>query len=372
MRYIFFTNTNLAVGAGIEKALVNYVSHGKGKDIIVIQSQFYAARRMDEQTIQDLNAKIVTIHDYEHCISFLRQHTFTLPFYEFILPFVVRYTKFHNRKSLRNFGEADAVYLFKNEYWPLFHAKVIVGSNHGQFAFDNFFTKVLSLFVKAGIFYRGINAFHLFPRSAQIGDRMGKKYFTTPIGIDTKNYVPVARNALINILFVGRLEHIKGIDIFIEVSSRFVNRSDVKFHIAGGGSYASHLQNAISCNVQYHGTLDEKDLAQLYGSCDIFLYPTRWDAFPTVVVEAASAGDHIITSEKMSGVFDDLKNLGYLEYVDLNVDSICARLEKAISSMVSIRASSAAEHSYVSEKYDNSVVSEKLFRSMEELYSSES
>ena len=341
-------------------------------EVTVVQSQYYKIKRVDPSILNDLNVKIITIHDFEHSISFLKLHRITIPLYQVLLAFVVRYTKFYNRNTLRDAGNEDVVYLFKNEYWPLFRSRVIVGSNHGQFAFDNLFTKVLSLFVKAGLFYRDINVFHLFPRSARIGDRMGRKYFTTPIGIDTKNYVPVAKGEFINVLFVGRLEFIKGIDIFIEVTSRFLHRSNVKFHIAGNGSYASKIQNSRSSNVQYHGTLEEKDLVHLYGSCDIFLYPTRWDAFPAVVVEAASAGEHIITSKKMDGVFDDLEVLGYLEYVELNVDSIYSRLEKAISSIDSIRASSADEHSYVFKKYDNSVVSETLFQCMEEIYRSES
>jgi glycosyltransferase involved in cell wall biosynthesis len=367
MRILFFTNTNVAIGAGIEKALINYVSNQEGNDVTVVQSQFYKIKRADPDILKKMNLKIITIRDFEHSISLFRLHRITIPLYQLLLLFVVRYTKFYNRKALQAVEGMDVVYLFKNEYWPLFRARIMVGSNHGQFAFDNFFTKALSLFIRLGIAYRRINAYHLFPKSVTIGKRMKKRFFLGPIGISTDKYVPQPRGKDLNILFVGRLEEIKGIDIFMEVSRRFKNESSYIFHIAGSGSFESRIKAANYDNVVYYGVLNDQELANLYGSCDIFLYPTRWDAFPTVIVEAASSGEHIVASERLRGVYDDLSDKGFLEYTKLDVDTIETRVRALVEEIDTIRKNAMCEHKYVAENYDNKIVTRNLYANFEKL-----
>jgi glycosyltransferase involved in cell wall biosynthesis len=367
MKVLFFTNTNVAIGAGIEKALINYVSDHGEDEVTVVQSQYYKIKRVDPGILNNLNVKIITIHDFEHSISFLRLHRITIPLYQVLLAFVVRYTKFYNRSTLRDVGNDDVVYLFKNEYWPLFRARIIIGSNHGQFAFDNSFTRVLSLFIRSGILYRGINAFHLFPKSAAMGKRMRKRLFLGPIGISTDKYVPQPRGQAINILFVGRLEEIKGIDIFVDISRRFKNESTFRFHIAGSGSFEAEIRKSNYDNVEYHGVLDEQELASLYGSCDIFLYPTRWDAFPTVIIEAASSGEYIVASDRLSGVYDDLLGRGFLEYTGLDADSIEARIRTLAKNIETVRKNAAYEHEYIAENYDNRVVIRNLYTNLHKL-----
>lgn len=367
MRILFFTNTNVAIGAGIEKALINYVSNQEGNDVTVVQSQFYKIKRADPDILKNMNLKIITIRDFEHSISFFRLHPITIPLYQLLLLFVVRYTKFYNRKALKDLEGMDVVYLFKNEYWPLFRARIMVGSNHGQFAFDNSFTKALSLFIRSGIVYRRINAYHLFPKSVPIGKRMRKMFFLGPIGISTDKYVPQPRSKALDILFVGRLEEIKGIDIFMEVTRRFKNESSYIFHIVGSGSFESRIKAANYDNVEYHGVLNDQELANLYGSCDIFLYPTRWDAFPTVIVEAASSGEHIVASERLMGVYDDLSNKGFLEYTKLDVDTIETRVRALAKEIDTIRKNAMCEHKYVAENYDNKIVTRNLYANFEKL-----
>ena len=116
MKVLFFTNTNVAIGAGIERALINYISAHDGNEVTVVQSQFYKIQRVDPEILNKLNVRIITIMDFEHTISFLRLHWITIPLYQLLLPILVRYAKFYNRKSLHDVERTDVVYLFKNEY----------------------------------------------------------------------------------------------------------------------------------------------------------------------------------------------------------------------------------------------------------------
>ncbi|BAB60019.1 hypothetical protein [Thermoplasma volcanium GSS1] len=369
MKIALFTNTNVSLGAGIEKTLLNYVKYNTDHQLVIVQSQFYKVQRLPNDVLDRIGIKnVVTIKDYEHCISFLRMHRITKPIYALILPLLIRITKVLNIKKLRSIGELDVVYLFKNEYWPLFKGKLIIGSNHAQFAFDNTYNRILALLVRSGLVYRGIDAFHLFPKSKGIGKLMGKRYFTGIIGVETSQFKPKARDNTVNVLFVGRLEYIKGIDLFIEVCKKFEGNTGVKFNVSGGGEYSQILNDNKLPNLTYHGVLSEGELADLYGKCDIFLYPTRWDAQPSVIAEALSAGEYIITSQRIRGTYDDLSEKGFLEYSSLSLDDLSNRLLKAIDRVAELRAISDAEHSYAVEKYDNSVVVRDLYKNIENLY----
>ena len=71
MKVLFFTNTNVAIGAGIERALINYVSDHGEDEVTVVQSQYYKIKRVNPGILNNLNVKIITIYDFEHSISFL-------------------------------------------------------------------------------------------------------------------------------------------------------------------------------------------------------------------------------------------------------------------------------------------------------------
>jgi glycosyltransferase involved in cell wall biosynthesis len=362
MKIIFFINTNVAVGGGIERALINYVNSEYRDNVTVVQSQFFQVKRIDPDILSRMGLKqILTIRDFEHCISFLKLHRATIPLYQMLLPFMIRYTKFVNRKLLRQIQGYDVVYLFKNEYWPLFTAKKVIGSNHGQFAFNNFYTRVLVAFIRSGLVYRKIDAFHLFPKSAEIGRRMNKPYFIGKIGTDTTSFYPRIRSNKINILYVARLIYIKGVDIFLDTAERMSDDDRFVFNIAGSGDYSSIIEARKLGNVRYHGVLSDDELAELFGKCDIFVYPTRWDALPTVIVEAVSSGEYVITSRILRGSYDDLEQLGFLEYTDPDPEKISERLISLSGNIDKLRSMSSREHEYAEKTYDNSVVTKKLY-----------
>lgn len=60
--------------------------------------------------------------------------------------------------------------------------------------------------------------------------------------------------------------------------------------------------------------ISQTDLAETYRSADIFVYPTRSDVYPTVVLEALSSGLFVIASDMLTGIFDNYQKKGFLEY----------------------------------------------------------
>lgn len=109
--------------------------------------------------------------------------------------------------------------------------------------------------------------------------------------IITKSNFEVSK--ILNILFVGSLIPLKGIDELIEVSS-ILNKRQLphSMKIVGGGELLKGLiekqkKNEISKNVHFLGAIYDKEKLRIeYKEADIFLFPSRNEGFPRVLYEA--------------------------------------------------------------------------------------
>lgn len=125
----------------------------------------------------------------------------------------------------------------------------------------------------------------------------------------------------LNILFVGRLEERKGIDIVLDSIPEIVSEfPTIKFRIAGrndiaienGKTYMSkfleeHDGESIVKNVEFLGYVPDETLRGLYESCDIFVAPSRYESFGQMLVEAMAYGKPII-STAIGGIVEVLGN----------------------------------------------------------------
>lgn len=125
-----------------------------------------------------------------------------------------------------------------------------------------------------------------------------------PIGINMEPYVAENRQKARHrfgvvddtkiIVFVGRLDWQKGLDIMLHAVSqlRIVN-SRFKVWIIGDGPLRSTLeaqidQTGLSKIVQLWGNQD--DIASFLFASDIFVLPSRYEAMPSSILEAMAAG----------------------------------------------------------------------------------
>ncbi len=112
----------------------------------------------------------------------------------------------------------------------------------------------------------------------------------------------------IEILFVGRLEARKGIDILLSsLQGILENNSDICVRIIGDNSllncdhktYMEQFTQAYQNyswfdQVVFEGKVTEDSLIEAYQSCDIFVAPSRFESFGLIFLEAMRAGKPVI------------------------------------------------------------------------------
>jgi len=105
------------------------------------------------------------------------------------------------------------------------------------------------------------------------------------------------------VLFVGRLVHAKGIHIFVEAGINLLGRrGDVKFVVVGDGVLREELMRRVSERGVSHkffftGFISDNDLNDLYRVCDVAVFPSIYEPFGIVALEAMSAAKPVIVSD---------------------------------------------------------------------------
>jgi glycosyltransferase involved in cell wall biosynthesis len=110
-----------------------------------------------------------------------------------------------------------------------------------------------------------------------------------------------------HILFVGRLERRKGIDLLLESIRPLSHRlPGIRFTIVGddtlptaeGPPYREQFERRSSArNVEFKGRVDDENLEQFYRSCDVLVAPSRYESFGLILIEAMRYGKPVVACD---------------------------------------------------------------------------
>jgi glycosyltransferase involved in cell wall biosynthesis len=103
------------------------------------------------------------------------------------------------------------------------------------------------------------------------------------------------------ILFVGRLVWEKGVDVLIDSAPYVLSRfPQAKFIVVGRGDIEGYRERARNLGVEskffFTGFLNDETVAKLYKCADICVYPSRYEPFGIVALEAMAVGIPPVTS----------------------------------------------------------------------------
>ena len=117
----------------------------------------------------------------------------------------------------------------------------------------------------------------------------------------------------INLLFVGRFDPQKGVDLLLNAFSQCA-RSDIHLTLIGdnviGGLF---VPKESSARVTFLGWVPHDRVGNYYAACDAVIMPSRWEAFGLVAVEAMKYGKPVLASNR--GALPELVKDGVNGYV---------------------------------------------------------
>jgi D-inositol-3-phosphate glycosyltransferase len=155
------------------------------------------------------------------------------------------------------------------------------------------------------------------------GNRSGKEVIVPP-GVDLERFHPIppdsakahvgipARDR--NILFVGRIEPLKGVDTLLQAMALIQERypaaaENVDVTIIGGDPWsndpdlemarlqAMREQLGIRDIVTFIGARDQNELPFYYAAAEIVVMPSHYESFGMVALEAMASGTPVVASE---------------------------------------------------------------------------
>lgn len=106
------------------------------------------------------------------------------------------------------------------------------------------------------------------------------------------------------VLYLGRIHEIKGLDLLVEAFASLLNELDaVELVIVGpDDGYLLPLKKLIAhlgikSKVLFTGPLDGQEKLEAYTDADVFVMPSRYEAFSISMLEACACGVPVVTSD---------------------------------------------------------------------------
>ncbi len=136
-----------------------------------------------------------------------------------------------------------------------------------------------------------------------------------PCGVDLDRFFPMDKEAARRqlhlrdgeriILFVGRIEPLKGIDILIGAAAQLHEHENFRVLIVGGDERAQEQVNALRAqaerlgvdhHVSFVGAVDHRELPLYYNAADVCVVPSYYESFGLVAVESMACGTPVVAS----------------------------------------------------------------------------
>lgn len=123
-----------------------------------------------------------------------------------------------------------------------------------------------------------------------------------PNGVNAASFTPTTRQwESAQLLIVGRVVYQKGIDLLLEALAG-MDQLDWHLSVAGDGPQRETLEEyarslGIENRIKFLGWQSKSALVDCYRQANLFVYPSRHEGMPNVVLEAMASGLPVIATE---------------------------------------------------------------------------
>jgi glycosyltransferase involved in cell wall biosynthesis/predicted metal-dependent phosphoesterase TrpH len=165
---------------------------------------------------------------------------------------------------------------------------------------------------------------HIYVPSQSTGSELKEKGVAAgkirvfPRGIDIERFHPRKRDVRLvearfglrpgmKLVYVGRVSKEKNLPLLGQVFHSLTKTgAEVQLVVVGDGPYGREFQDIMrGTPTTFTGYLEGEELAILYASCDVFVFPSTTDTFGNVVLEAQASGLPVIVTD-MGGPRENL------------------------------------------------------------------
>jgi glycosyltransferase involved in cell wall biosynthesis len=131
-----------------------------------------------------------------------------------------------------------------------------------------------------------------------------------PRGVDQKMFHPAKRNGCLEkysqnqdelkLLYVGRVSKEKNLQILVSAFKKLIeSRKDVRLFVVGDGPYKTEMVEALKDTpTVFTGYVQGEELAEIFASADLFVFPSTTDTFGNVALESQASGVPVIVTDK--------------------------------------------------------------------------
>ena len=157
------------------------------------------------------------------------------------------------------------------------------------------------------------------------------------MGVDTEFFKSFDTVKEDYILYVGSIIKSKGVGTLVKSFEIIMKRKkNLKLLLVGDGNYAKQLKKIVkklklTDHVIFCGKKDRTELHNLYASAKLFVFPSFFEGFPTVISEALSMGLNCVTSDLP--VFRELatKSEGFITlFKKGSAEDLADKIERAL------------------------------------------
>ena len=167
--------------------------------------------------------------------------------------------------------------------------------------------------------------------AVRLYDAHPQKIKVIPAGVNLDTFKPVNQSIARQrvgihekkiILYVGRIEPLKGIDVLLEAAALLDGSDDIRVLIVGGSPEndaeldrlkALTTELGIESMVTFTGAIKQNKLPDYYSAADVFVLPSHSESFGLAALEAMACGAPVVVS-RVGGLktFIDNGETGYL------------------------------------------------------------
>ncbi len=121
-------------------------------------------------------------------------------------------------------------------------------------------------------------------------------------GVTPARYADAPPPTRSNILFVGRLADVKGVQLLLEAVARLKSDlSDAILTIVGDGELSAELEGQAKskglADIRFTGAIGQAEVAEELAKSAVFVLPSYAEGVPVVLMEAMAAGRPVVSSD---------------------------------------------------------------------------